>query len=50
MKKKIFIVLLLAVIGVFIFSRNSEIDKFQKNTIVMCLEIEHMTGKLVNEA
>ena len=29
---------------------NSEIDKFQKNTIVMCLEIEHMTGKLVNEA
>lgn len=29
---------------------NSEIDKFQKNTIVMCLEIKHMTGKLVNEA
>ncbi len=29
---------------------NSEIDKFQKNTIVMSLEIEHITGKLVNEA
>lgn len=28
----------------------SEIDKFKNSTAVMCLEIEHMTGKLVNEA
>lgn len=28
----------------------SEINKFKKNTAVMCLEIEHMTGKLVNES
>jgi len=29
---------------------NSEIEKFRKNTAILCLEIEHMTGKLVNEA
>ena len=28
----------------------SEIEKFKRNTSVLCLEIEHMTGKLVNEA
>ena len=28
----------------------SEIEKFKSNTEVLCLEIEHMTGKLVNEA
>ena len=28
----------------------SEIKKFKSNTSVLCLEIEHMTGKLVNEA
>ena len=28
----------------------SEIEKFKRNTAVLCLEIEHMTGKLVNEA
>ena len=27
-----------------------EIEKFKSNTVVLCLEIEHMTGKLVNEA
>ena len=29
---------------------DSEIEKFRSNTAVLCLEIEHMTGKLVNEA
>ena len=28
----------------------NEIEKFRRNTTVLCLEIEHMTGKLVNEA
>ena len=28
----------------------SEIEKFKSNTAVLCLEIEHLTGKLVNEA
>ena len=28
----------------------SEIEKFKSNTSVICLEIEHMTGKIVNEA
>lgn len=28
----------------------SEIEKFKNNTTVLCLEIEHITGKLVNEA
>lgn len=28
----------------------SEIKKYGSNTAVLCLEIEHMTGKLVNEA
>ena len=28
----------------------SEIEKFRNNTAVLCLEIEHITGKLVNEA
>ncbi len=28
----------------------SEIEKIKSNTAVLCLEIEHMTGKLVNEA
>ena len=28
----------------------SEIEKFRSNTVMLCLEIEHMTGKLVNEA
>ena len=27
-----------------------EIEHFKRNTAVLCLEIEHMTGKLVNEA
>jgi len=27
-----------------------EISKFTKNTVVLCLDIEYMTGKLVNEA
>ena len=27
-----------------------EIEKFGDSTAVLCLEIEHMTGKLVNEA
>ena len=27
-----------------------EIENFKSNTAVLCLEIEHMTGKLVNEA
>lgn len=27
-----------------------EIEKYKSNTVVLCLEIEHMTGKLVNEA
>lgn len=27
-----------------------EINNFKNNTAVLCLEIEHMTGKLVNEA
>ena len=29
---------------------HNEIEKFKKNTAILCLEIEHMTGKLVNEA
>ncbi len=29
---------------------DSEIKKYRNNTTVLCLEIEHMTGKLVNEA
>ena len=28
----------------------NEIEKFASNTAVLCLEIEHMTGKIVNEA
>ena len=28
----------------------NEIKNFKNNTTVLCLEIEHMTGKLVNEA
>ena len=28
----------------------AEIENFRRNTAVLCLEIEHMTGKLVNEA
>ena len=28
----------------------SEIEKYKSNTAVLCLEIEHLTGKLVNEA
>lgn len=28
----------------------SEIEKYKRNTAVLCLEIEHMTGKIVNEA
>lgn len=28
----------------------SEIERFKSNTAVLCLEIEHMAGKLVNEA
>ena len=27
-----------------------EIESFSGNTVVLCLDIEHMTGKLVNEA
>ena len=27
-----------------------EIENFKSNTVVLCLEIENMTGKLVNEA
>ena len=27
-----------------------EIEKFKSNTAVLCLDIEHMTGKLVNES
>ena len=27
-----------------------EIERFKSNTAVLCLNIEHMTGKLVNEA
>ena len=27
-----------------------EIKKFKNSTVVLCLDIEHMTGKLVNEA
>ena len=27
-----------------------EIESFRKSTVILCLEIEHMTGKLVNEA
>ena len=29
---------------------HSEIEKFRKNTAVLCLDIDYMTGKLVNEA
>lgn len=29
---------------------SDEINKYKKNTILLCLEIEHMTGKIVNEA
>ena len=29
---------------------NNEILKFKNNTILLCLEIEHMTGKIVNES
>ena len=29
---------------------HNDIEKFRTNTTVLCLEIEHMTGKLVNEA
>ena len=29
---------------------NNEIKNFKSNTAVFCLDIEHMTGKLVNEA
>lgn len=28
----------------------NEIEKFGSNTAVLCLDIEHMTGKLINEA
>lgn len=28
----------------------SEIEKFKGNTVLLCLNIEHITGKLVNEA
>ena len=28
----------------------SEIEKFKSNTVLLCLNIEHITGKLVNEA
>ena len=28
----------------------SEIEKFKSNTLILCLEIEHITGKLVNES
>ena len=29
---------------------DNEIEQFKSNTAVLCLEIQHMTGKLVNEA
>jgi len=29
---------------------HNEIEKHKQNTAILCLEIEHMTGKLVNEA
>ena len=29
---------------------NNEIKRFKSGTAILCLEIEHMTGKLVNEA
>ena len=29
---------------------NNEIKNYKSNTAVLCLDIEHMTGKLVNEA
>ncbi|MBQ3074928.1 MAG: pyridoxamine 5'-phosphate oxidase family protein [Clostridia bacterium] len=29
---------------------HSEIEKFRSSTVVLCLEIEHITGQLVNEA
>ncbi len=29
---------------------HNEIEKFKNNTVILCLEIAHMTGKLVNEA
>ena len=29
---------------------NNEIKNFKSNTAVLCLDIEHMTGKLVNES
>ena len=29
---------------------NEEIKKFRSNTVILCLEIENMTGKIVNEA
>ena len=29
---------------------NNEIERFKSSTAILCLEIEHMTGKLVNEA
>lgn len=28
----------------------SEIEKFKSNTVLLCLNIEHITGKLVNES
>jgi len=28
----------------------NEIEQFKSNTAILCLEIQHMTGKLVNEA
>ncbi len=28
----------------------NEIEQYRSNTVVLCLDIEHMTGKLVNEA
>jgi hypothetical protein len=28
----------------------SEIEKYRSNTVILRLEIEHMTGKLINEA
>lgn len=28
----------------------SEIKKFKNNTVILCLEIEHISGKLVNES
>lgn len=29
---------------------NNEIEKFQNSTLVLCMDVEYMTGKLVNEA